>query len=290
MYEALNTYLKQNQSAATSRIYLFEIRHYLNHMGLEKAQKATYQDIMDYLLFLRKRYDNPSTITRIIYAIKQYYYWLVHTGQRSDHPCRYLKLKDRKSHSIQVQDLLTPSELQLLLQRKERYTLLENRNQVILTLLVYQALLPLEMANLDVADVDLRKASIYIKSTYRTNSRTLKLQADQIMIFHRYLHEVRPQLEKTVIPALLLTSRGTPEKGEGIHYLIETFRPHFPKKRLTPMTIRQSVIARQLKAGIGLRQVQVFAGHKRISATEQYRQTNLEVLQEQIRKYHPLTK
>jgi integrase/recombinase XerD len=34
--------------------------------------------------------------------------------------------------------------------------------------------------------------------------------------------------------------------------------------------------------------VQVFAGHKKPSATEKYRQSNLEALKQAVDKYHPL--
>lgn len=53
-------------------------------------------------------------------------------------------------------------------------------------------------------------------------------------------------------------------------------------------TIRQSVITNMLKEGKDLRVVQVFAGHKKISSTEKYRQSGLEELQRAIEKYHPL--
>ncbi len=81
---------------------------------------------------------------------------------------------------------------------------------------------------------------------------------------------------------------GSAEKGEGIHYLVETYRPLFPTKRLTPTTIRQSVITQLLKSGMDLRVVQVFAGHKKASTTEKYRQTNLEELRAVVQRYHPL--
>ena len=74
----------------------------------------------------------------------------------------------------------------------------------------------------------------------------------------------------------MLTKLGTPEKGEGISYLISTFKGLFPERNLNPKTIRQSVIADLLKQGKDLRLVQVFAGHKYPSSTERYRQNQVE--------------
>lgn len=108
------------------------------------------------------------------------------------------------------------------------------------------------------------------------------------MLFYEYIHKVRPELLKTETDRLVVTLRGTPESGEGINYLVETFKPLFPDRNLNPRTIRQSVITNLLKEGKDLRVVQVFAGHKKISTTEKYRQSGLEELQAAIEKHHPL--
>ncbi len=59
-------------------------------------------------------------------------------------------------------------------------------------------------------------------------------------------------------------------------------------EKMQPLKIRQSVIAHLLKNGNDLRVVQVFAGHKRASATEGYKQSGLEQLKAIIDKLHPL--
>ncbi|MDF1573072.1 MAG: hypothetical protein P1P82_15795 [Bacteroidales bacterium] len=51
--------------------------------------------------------------------------------------------------------------------------------------------------------------------------------------------------------------------------------------------IRSSVITHWLKH-YNLRQVQYMAGHKYVSSTERYQQNNLDKLQGQLEKYHPL--
>ena len=108
------------------------------------------------------------------------------------------------------------------------------------------------------------------------------------MLFYEYIHKVSPVLQKTETDRLVLTLRGPPESGVGINYLVETFKPMFPDRNRNPRTIRQSVITNLLKEGKDLRVVQVFAGHKKISTTEKYRQSGLEELQAAIEKHHPL--
>jgi integrase/recombinase XerD len=174
------------------------------------------------------------------------------------------------------------------MQRKERFEAARLRNRVIISLLIYQGLRLTEIARLRVKDVDPEAGSIFIRAMPRAMARTLKLKTPQVMLFYNYIQKLRPKLLRTDTDRLVLTLRGSAENGEGINYLIETFKPMFPERNLNARTLRQSVITNMLKEGKDLRVVQVFAGHKKISSTEKYRQSGLEELQAAINKYHPL--
>lgn len=284
----IKQYLEHKLSPETVKLYLRDIKIYLDYQTEEKAKTANYQDILQYIEYLRKNYPKPQTINRMLYGVKAYYFWLIETGQRNDHPCRYLRVKDAKSKPLQLQDLFTEKELESLLDRKERYESIRIRNQVIISLLIYQALRQKEIINLKVQDIDLESGTVFIDATRNTNERTLQLQTSQVMMFYRYIHEVRPNLIKTGTSQLIINLRGNPETGEGINYLIETFKTKYPDRNLNAQIIRQSVISNLLKSGKGLREVQYFAGHKKISSTERYKQTGLEELKAAIMKYHPL--
>lgn len=257
-------------------------------MGKERAEIAKYQDVLEYLSYLRANYHNPATINRILYAVKAWYFYLVEIGKRADHPCRNLKLKDARGGDIQLQDLFSSIEMEKLMQRKERYLLARKRNQVVISFLIYQGLRLGELVRLRMQDIDLESATVYVRGMTRTAARTLALKATQVMLLHEYINKVRPKLLKEETDRLIITLRGTAENGEGINYLLETFKTQFPGRTLNARTIRQSVITNQLKEGKDLRVVQVFAGHKKISTTERYRQNGLEELQLAIDKYHPL--
>lgn len=282
------TYLQEKYAPGTMKIYLLDINRYLLYMGRERAEKASYQDVLEYLAYLRRSFDNPATINRMLYAAKAWHFYLVATGKRADHPCRNLRLKDLRSDDIQLQDLFSSTEMEKLMERKERYPSITKKNRTVISLLIYQGLRLGEITQLRLQDVDLESASIYVRATARTVARTLALRPNQVMLFYEYIHQVRPALLKRDTDRLVITLRGTPESGEGINYLMETFKPLFPDRNLNARTIRQSVITNLLKEGKDLRVVQVFAGHKKISTTERYRQSGLEELQSAIEKHHPL--
>jgi len=295
---SLEQYLRQKYRISTVTLYMRYLKDYLTQAT---APTASYSDVVNYIGRLRERQYKPATLKSILGAIKQYYHYLLYIGQRNDHPCLYLVLKDKISKHIQLQDLFTREELEALLQRKERYKITELRNQALLGLLIYQGLLPQEITNLKLKDVHLEKGTLYVGSTASALSRTIGLHSHQIMLLHQYITVIHPWLSarnkkqtathQKLPPAehpLILTWQGTAAKGDGIQYLVSTYKHLFPGRKLCPLTIRQSVIANLLKEGKNTRVVQVYMGHKSADSTERYKQKHTAELQHQIHKYHPL--
>jgi len=276
----LETYLEQNLQKSTVKNYLYEI----NKFRLLNRNTATYdyKKVMEYVEIIRKNYE-PASIIRILSALKKYYDYLVITGIRKDNPARAIQLRDIKKKPIQLQDLFTENELQKLLEpRKERYPLLAKRNQIIIGLLVHQALKIGEIIQIKTDDINLEKAQINITGTAQTNNRILPLKAEQILLFYNYL-----EYKKDSSNVFLINKLNSPITGEDINYLISTYQKEFVKK-LTSITIRQSVITNLLSKGNDLRMVQEFAGHKYLDTTEKYKQTGIKALQDAIGKHHPI--
>lgn len=132
------------------------------------------------------------------------------------------------------------------------------------------------------------RGKIYIKAETTLNARILELHPKQIMLMSRYLNEERPVLNKAGSDILILTRRYQAERGCGVHDVVKAYRKLYSTKTLTPLAIRQSVIANLLKMGKGIRAVQVFAGHKSPMTTERYQQCDIEELTAAVTKYHPL--
>jgi integrase/recombinase XerD len=283
----LEDYLKQNLQESSVKSYLYNIEKYKKNN--KNADKYDYQKIMQYIEILRNNY-KPSTIKVRIGCIKKYYDYLIEINKRKDNPAKSIKLRDKTHNPIQLQDLLTEKDLENLLKpRKERYPFLEKRNQIIISLLVHQALRIGEIIQLKTEDVNLEKATIQINKTGVTNARILLLKAEQILLFYEYINQDRNKLitNRENHNALLLNKLGTPIKIDDINYLISTYQKEFSKK-LTTTTIRQSVITNLLAKNNDLRIVQHFAGHKSPDTTEKYKETGLNALKTAVEKLHPV--
>lgn len=284
----LQNYLQNELSENSVKSYLYEIEKFKKHY--RNPEKLSYQNLMDYVELLRKNY-NPQSVKRTIYAIKKFYDYLVNIGKVKINIASNIKIKDGKENPVQLQELLTEKELQKLLEpRKERYPILAKRNQIVISLLVNQALLVGDIEKLSIEDLDLQNAKISIQKTGITNSRILELKAEQILLFYQYLQQEREQLKTFRTEPenyFLLGKLGTKITSDDINYLVSTYKKNFAKK-LTSITIRQSVIKLKLDQGENLRKVQYFAGHKHADTTEKYKETGINALQTAINQFHPI--
>ena len=182
------TYLTERYQPATVKRYQREVELYLTYLQKHGTtpEIATYSTIMNYIGKLRTHIASPKCP---LHAIKGYHSFLVTTGVRIDNPAKAIRLRDKASRAIQLQDLFTSEELEVLLERKERYSILKHRNKLIISLLIYQGLACSEISSLLIDDIDMENATEHIRSSSKRAARTLKLQSNQvfwlIQVHHR---------------------------------------------------------------------------------------------------------
>ena len=291
--QQLEDYIKENYSPKSAPGYVSMIKRYLGYTG-EKALIAGYADILNYIGHLRTLKLHPKSLVNNLFGIKIYYHWLNATGQRNDHPCLHLNLQDQINKKIPVESLYSRETLsELLKNHHNKKILMQRRDEVIISLLIYQALTVQEIATINTEDVNLAAATIKAKGGYKQKPRTLSLQASQILLLHSYMTEDREKilqnnkcLNLDDEAALILGDTGNRIYPNSINDHINKGKPKH--ERLMPLKIRQSVITHLLQSGNDLRIVQVFAGHSKAGSTEEYKQSGLEELKTLIQKLHPL--
>ena len=286
--EAIENYLKKHYTKKTVIAYSREIEIFIANNPTNKTY--TYTDIINYLGNLRIRYSNAKTINRILSSIKAYYSYLCFIKERKDNPTKSIKLRDKQNRDIQLQDLFSAEELEKLQTAKpERFIKLDYRNKVLISLLIYQALKPNEIEALQVDDINLEQATIYIKSSIKSNSRTLGLKATQIILFKNYIDDIRLKLlRENESNLFMIGQRKTPMVAEDItKHIKRSYGKYYAPRNVNAQTIRQSVITNLLKKNNDLRFVQAFAGHKTPSTTEKYKQSNVTQLKLALETHHP---
>lgn len=278
---------KRGHTLETVKTYTFQVRPFV--AMYPELNYFTFKDVTNALGDFVKMYTNQNYKNTILSAIKRYYDFLLETGQRNDHPCRTMRFKAIRKKGMIHNDLFTSAELELLMDRKERFIALKTRNQAMASLLIYQGLQIGEIADLKVQHINLDTGKVYIKESKSGMRRHLELHPKQYRIFEVYINESRKDLLQVESDKLFISTRGMPITKDDAQYLVRTFRPLFPDRNLNCETIRQSVISNWLnEKRFPLEQVQLMAGHRWISTTARYRQTPADEKRLIINRLHPL--
>lgn len=292
--QKLEDHILETHSSRAIYGYMRIIKQYIKYAGEEKAKNAIYTEVVEYIGFLRNKGMHPKTLMNQLFAIKMYYQWLADTGQRDDHPCRDLYLKDKINKSIPIETLYSKEEVEkIIATQKSKLPLVRTRDKIILTLLGNQAITVTEIIHVKLNEIDLNKGTLTLPGSSKTNARELPLKGEQILLLNDYITKTRPLLLKNNKKpkeqdkqTLILSVRGNQMKPLTISQMMK--EPWIDGKKISPQKIRQSVITNMLKSGKDLRIMQAFTGHRRISSVEEYRQTGLEELKTLVEKYHPL--
>jgi integrase/recombinase XerD len=298
----VNYLLRKNYSDTTIESFTSDVRKFKAWIEKEnmEIENVSYNDMTSYL----QSFGNITQHTKGCYlrGVKQYFNFLIQKDERIDNPTEFIQLKGLKRKTLY--DILNRQELDKLY---NSYTLpdetskdknqnwfkakvlAQQRNKVVLGLLLYQGLDSKDFKLLTVKDIKLREGKVYIPGTRRSNEREIKLEAMQIMDVMEYLTKTRNELLKLMGKSSeqLFISVGSSNKFNNIlHYLIKRLKQINPKVSLFKQ-LRASVIVHWLKL-YNLRQVQYMAGHRYVSSTEQFLVNEMDGMIEDIEKYHPI--
>jgi len=291
-------------SITSIRRYVRDVNSFLKWLEKENIgfEQVSYNDILHYIQG-KKKTIKQRTVSTIVNSIKHFYAHLILIEKVDDNPALYVKIKGIKRKELY--HVLDKQELESLYHNFEfadneksiyknqnwfkASELATKRNKVILGFMIYQGMGTSELSRLTKPDIKLREGKVYITGSRRSNERTLKLEATQIMDLMEYQLQIRDEL-------LVLTgkqtntyfvSTGTSDRLSNImQKLVKKLHNQHPKVT-TIQQIRTSVITHWLKH-YNLREVQYMAGHRYVSTTEGYLVNDLEDLSEEIGKFHPM--
>lgn len=280
-----------------------QLCYYLNWCEDEKleVENTTHNDLIAYIKHLQKKGIKQITVQKYTGSLKHYFNWLVERQVIKNNPCENLNIKGVQRK--QLYHILKKLELEKLYESYPTETekgetnngqfksseLTPKRNKVILGLMIWQGLGTAELNSLQVKDVKLREGKIYVPGGRKSNEREMKLEATQILDLMEYTLQTRKELLKQTGKETesLIVSTG---QGSGINNLMTKLVQQLRKLNPNVSSVKQirtSVITHWLK-NYNLREVQYMAGHRFVSSTEAYLINDLDDLQEDISKFHPI--
>ena len=257
------------------------------------AVDITYSQALQFIDSERERGIERQSIIREINSIRIFFDYLQESGIKSQNIIKRIRL--RQGGKMVLPEILSPLQLEKIYQNFSNLPewnhgtaiakLLHKRNTVILGLMIYQGLDSGEIARLETGHVNLNEGKIYIPSGRNSNSRTLRLQSNQILPIKIYLEETRLELleKRNLQTSYLFPSK---KSSDMICKIVEAVKKIHTETR-DSRQIRASAIMNWLKTN-NIRQVQYMAGHKSIRSTESYRSQDLTDLAKQLELFHPL--
>jgi integrase/recombinase XerD len=297
------------KSTAKTITYFLE---WITEQGIETEQ-VSYNDVLAYINFKKKKGNKQRTLQLITNGLNHFYNFLQSEHHVNENPVSNVQIKGIKRKVLH--EILTPVELETLYKSfpteikiaagrtcppQGNNELARKRNKIILGLIIYQGLRTEELAKLELQDLQLRAGKITIHKAKRTEERTLKLESHQIYDLMDYVHVIRKQIleaKKALHPTYikqpitnnqqLFLSVGTSLNFSNVMQKLMVSVRVINSKIKDHQQIRTSVICNWLKVH-NLRKTQYMAGHRYVSSTESYQVNNLEDLQEDVKKYHPI--
>mgnify|MGYP003841731037 FL=1 len=281
--------LDKNQVLNTRNGNIKTLINYLAWLQKENIQpaEAIHTDIMEYINYCQEKGNKKTTINRKLLSLRHFYDYLIEEHKITLNPLTEIKL--RGIIKRQPHDLLKESELEALFEKYPDNNLIGKRNKAITGMMIYQGIDSGEIAKLQAQDLHLEQGKIDIPASHKSNARTLELNGKQIIPLQIYVTEIRPILlaETNKISDKLFISSGKSEQlNNTLGSLCKRLKKLQPKVK-NPTQIRLSVISHWLEKH-DIRIAQYMAGHRYVSSTERYRKDQLESLQEQLEKLHPL--
>jgi len=298
---------KSKNTVETYQRYALEFISFLDRDNTE-VENATTKEVIAFLHFLKTKGLVNKTRAIRLGVINHFYDYKLELEQITEHPSKHIKI--RGANAKKVTPILSKADLENIYskylipkdddKRANRnwfssYQLSKQRNKVVLSLLINQALTTAEISRINLKDLKLREGEIYIHGSRKSNERTLKLKSNQIMDLMEYQFKTRIELlkyqtnegiESLILPTPVIGKKSAStslEIWKGLSKELKTEHSKFLRLR----QIRTSVITHWLKQ-YNLREVQYMAGHRYVSTTEGYFANQMEDLQSDIDKFHPL--
>lgn len=294
----------QGRSSKTAQSYCGNVKRFLEWLEKEniETENTSYSDLLAYVKYLKNKNNKQRTQQVTVNAIKHFYNFLQSEETVTENPANIILIKGVKRKTLH--EILTPAELETLYKSynteikrepgkkippQKNNQLARVRNKIILGLIIYQGMRTEELARIEIQDLKPREGKIYITGSRRTEERTMKLESHQIYDLLEYTNTTRKQILEATKKnsSKVFISVGTSLNFQNImQKLMKSIQRINPKIK-NIQQVRSSVITNWLKIH-NLRKVQYMAGHRYVSSTESYQQNNIEELQDDIRKYHPI--
>lgn len=257
---------------------------YLQEINLQNISNSNKTTVITYLLYLQKKGRATSTISRNLASIRSFYQYIAKNKLIEQDPTAELESPKVEKKLPQI---LSPEEVELLLEQPQCVDLKGYRDKAMLELLYATGIRVSELIQLDFQDLNIDMA--YIKCNKGSRERMIPIGSMAISALKEYLSKSRPLLiQHNDEKALFVNINGGRLTRQGFWKIIKQYKNQAQiSKDITPHTLRHSFAAHLLENGADLRSIQEMLGHSDISSTQIYAQIAKNRIRDVYKKTHP---
>ena len=242
-------------------------------------------DVRDYVFHLGDIGLGPSSVSRAQSALRTYFSFLMEEGVLESDPTEGLQ-SPRVTRPLP--EVLDAAAVAALLEAPRLDSSVHWRDRAILEFLYATGVRVSELVGLLLTNLDLEEGlcTVFGKGS---KERMVPLGRPACAALSRYLHEVRPALEKGKGRGyVFLNQRGRPLSRTTVWKIVKAAaRLAGIEGSVSPHVLRHTYATHLLEGGADLVAVQELLGHADISTTQIYMHLDLQYLRDVHRKYHP---
>jgi len=288
--DLLQQYLIVEKGLARNTLaaYMSDLQHFYAFAqahGATTFQELTRTDIMVYLAERRQQGIAARTTARELVSLKTLYRFLPLQGADLADPTAQLQAPRQGRY---LPSVLTPPEVEQLLQAPDTSTPLGKRDAALLEMLYATGLRASELVALTVGDV--QTTAGYVKVRGKGGKERLVPVGEMAAVqLDDYLVAGRPHLVKARPALHLFVNRSAQGlTRQGLWKIIKKYMHQAGiSKRLSPHTLRHSFATHLLEGGADLRSLQHMLGHVDISTTQIYTHVVQQRLRALYTAHHP---
>jgi len=280
--------LEKGLSKNTIESYSRDISRYVEYLKQKRVKQISDADtplILTYLISLRDGGLKAKSTARHLVTLRGFYRYLVQEKIIKLDPARLI---DLPKSGLKLPDVLSVSEIKILLSTPDTQTPLGLRNAAMIELLYAAGLRVSELVNLRLLDINTEAGFVRVIGK-GSKERIVPIGTYAKNIIDRYVKTARSLLLKGGVSHYLFVARaGKPMTRQGFWKLLKQYALQAGiAKKITPHSFRHSFASHLLEGGADLRAVQVMLGHTDISTTQIYTHVAREHLLQMHAKYHP---
>ncbi len=225
-----------------------------------------------------------STSMRTAAALKCFYNHLVLIGTIDASP---VHIERKKKKETKFPEILTVSEVDLLLSQPKTVDVKGYRDRAMLELLYATGLRVTELISLNIEDLNLELQ--FVRCASEGHERMIPLNQTAVDALKAYVNRARKaMLASDDEPSLFVNVNGERMTRQGFWKLIKHYAQKAGiQKDITPHTLRHSFAVHLLENGANLHSLQTLMGHADASSTQLYANLIKGNLKEVYDKAHP---